>query len=313
MAAVVSTGPMETGDEPADVSPECCMSVPMETGNVPTDVSEAYAVEDGDDTAEATSLDEEVMHQLRQAGTPGGLLDLEEEGYPVGDEDKRESDAVAVKVDAIEDGTADAVGTFDAVDAAELADEAMEADTIVADTVVADTFVAGAAEIETDAVAAKVDAVEDGTVDAVDAAELADEAMEANTVVADTVVADTVVADTIVADTIVADAVEVEADTVAFKIDAVEDGTVDAVDAAELADEAMEANTFVADTVVADTVVADAAEVEADAANVDVVEGEAVAVGDGQVDGIKRRVTFALARNRRLNISCPRARLSSQT
>ena len=109
---------METGDVQADVSHECCMSVPMETGDVPADVSEAEAVEDGDDTAEAASLDEEVMHQLRQAGTAGGVLDLEEAGGAVGEEDKLEAMTAAIKVDAIEDGTID---TVDAVDAAELA------------------------------------------------------------------------------------------------------------------------------------------------------------------------------------------------
>ena len=80
---------------------------------------------------------------------------------------------------------------------------------------------------------------------------------------------------------------KVEADAVAVKFDAVEDGTVGAVDAAEFADEAVEA-----DTVVVDTVVADAAEVKADAADADASEAEAVAVKDGHVDVIKRPVTF---------------------
>ena len=86
MAAVASTGPMETGDVPADVSAEvlreCCMSVPMRTGEVPTD-----AVEDGDDTSDTAVLDEEVIYQLRQAGTPGRFLDLEEVDDAVDDDD----------------------------------------------------------------------------------------------------------------------------------------------------------------------------------------------------------------------------------
>ena len=63
MAAVVSTGPMATGDVPVDVPPECCMSVPMETSDVAADVSEVDAVADGDDTVVAASLEEEVMYQ----------------------------------------------------------------------------------------------------------------------------------------------------------------------------------------------------------------------------------------------------------
>ena len=59
--------------------------------------------------------------------------------------------------------------------------------------------------------------------------------------------------------------------TVAVRVDAVEDGTIDAVDAAELADEAVDV-----DTVVVDAVVADATEVEAGAVDVDGSKAETV-------------------------------------
>ena len=77
MAAVkASTGPMETGDEPKDPLSECCMNavlnVPMEMEAVETEVSDA-----DEDDLDVAVLDEEVTHQLRLAGTPGGLSDLD--------------------------------------------------------------------------------------------------------------------------------------------------------------------------------------------------------------------------------------------
>ena len=76
-----STGPMETGDVPADVLPECCMNAVHECCmNAPMEKETKDAANGADegDAREATVLDEEVTHQLRLAGTPGGFSDLDE-------------------------------------------------------------------------------------------------------------------------------------------------------------------------------------------------------------------------------------------
>ena len=59
-----STGPMETGDVPADVLLECCMNAVL---NVPMEKQTKDAANGADegDAREVTVLDEEVTHQLR--------------------------------------------------------------------------------------------------------------------------------------------------------------------------------------------------------------------------------------------------------
>ena len=75
-----STGPMETGDESADILLECCMNAVHECCmNAPMEKGTKYAANGADegDAREAAVLDEEVTHQLRLAGTPGGFSDLD--------------------------------------------------------------------------------------------------------------------------------------------------------------------------------------------------------------------------------------------
>ena len=83
MAAVASTGPIDVENGRAtEALSECCMNavlnVPMETEvEVETGAVDTADGTDEDGTVDVAVLGEEVIHQLRRAGTPGGFSDLE--------------------------------------------------------------------------------------------------------------------------------------------------------------------------------------------------------------------------------------------